>query len=200
MVESNLSPEEALLMPEQMIKLYAMGAFPMTDNTTGKIEWYCPEIRTIIPLDDYHLPRSLKKVIKENRFEVKYDNDFLSVVKHCGNRKETWISDTLITAYLNLQKLGRIHTVEVYQDDKLVGGLYGVTYQGAFFGESMFSLVSQASKVALAYLLKHLNDKNFVLLDVQYITEHLKMFGAEEISFQNFTALLQKAYSVEAEF
>lgn len=200
MVESNLSPEEVLLMPEQMIKLYAMGAFPMTDNTTGKIEWYCPETRTIIPLDDYHLPRSLKKVIKENRFEVRYDTDFLSVVKHCGNRKETWISDALIAAYINLQKLGHIHTVEVYQDEKLVGGLYGVTYQGAFFGESMFSLVSQASKVALAYLLNHLNEKNFALLDVQYITEHLKMFGAVEISFENFTALLQKAYFVEAEF
>lgn len=200
MVESNLSPEEVLLMPEQMIKLYAMGAFPMTDNTTGKIEWYCPETRTIIPLDDYHLPRSLKKVIKENRFEVRYDTDFLSVVKHCGNRKETWISDALIAAYINLQKLGHIHTVEVYQDEKLVGGLYGVTYQGAFFGESMFSLVSQASKVALAYLLNHLNEKKFALLDVQYITEHLKMFGAVEISFENFTALLQKAYFVEAEF
>ncbi len=200
MVESNLSPEEVLLMPEQMIKLYAMGAFPMTDNTTGKIEWYCPETRTIIPLDDYHLPRSLKKVIKENRFEVRYDTDFLSVVKHCGNRKETWISDALIAAYINLQKLGHIHTVEVYQDEKLAGGLYGVTYQGAFFGESMFSLVSQASKVALAYLLNHLNEKNFALLDVQYITEHLKMFGAVEISFENFTALLQKAYFVEAEF
>lgn len=200
MVESNLSPEEVLLMPEQMIKLYAMGAFPMTDNTTGKIEWYCPETRTIIPLDDYHLPRSLKKVIKENRFEVRYDTDFLSVVKHCGNRKETWISDALIAAYINLQKLGHIHTVEVYQDEKLAGGLYGVTYQGAFFGESMFSLVSQASKVALAYLLNHLNEKKFALLDVQYITEHLKMFGAVEISFENFTALLQKAYFVEAEF
>ncbi|MDP3684477.1 MAG: leucyl/phenylalanyl-tRNA--protein transferase, partial [Ignavibacteria bacterium] len=122
MVESNISPDEVLLMPEQMIKLYAMGAFPMTDNATGKIEWYCPETRTIIPLDNFHLPRSLKKIIKENRFEIKYDTDFLSVVKHCGNRKETWISDTLIAAYLNLQKLGHIHTVEVYQDEKLVGG------------------------------------------------------------------------------
>lgn len=200
MVESNLSPEEVLLIPEQMIKLYAMGAFPMTDSATGKIEWYCPETRTIIPVDNFHLPRSLKKIIKENRFEIRYDTDFLSVVKHCSNREETWISDTLITAYLNLQKLGYIHTVEVYQNEKLVGGLYGVTYRGAFFGESMFSLVSQASKVALAHLLNRLNDKKFVVLDVQYITEHLKMFGAIEISFDDFTSLLRKAYLVETEF
>jgi len=200
MTESNISPEEALLVPEQMIKLYTMGAFPMTDNETGEIEWFCPEVRTIIPLDKFRLPRSLKKVIKDNRFKIKFDTDFLSVVRNCANREETWISEKLITAYLNLQKLGHIHTVEVYQDEKLVGGLYGVTYRGAFFGESMFSLVSQASKVALAYLLNHLNEKNFVLLDVQYITEHLKMFGAVEISFEEFTALLQKSYFVEAEF
>ena len=200
MVESNISQEEVLLIPEQMIKLYAMGAFPMTDGITGKIEWYCPETRTIIPLDNFHLPRSLKKIIKENRFEIRYDTDFLTVVKNCGNREETWISDALIAAYLNLQRLGHIHTVEIYQNGKLVGGLYGVTYRGAFFGESMFSLVSQASKVALAHLLNRLNDKNFVVLDVQYITEHLKMFGAKEISFDDFTSLLRKAYLVESEF
>lgn len=200
MIESNISPEEVLLIPEQMIKLYAMGAFPMTDGVTGKIEWYCPETRTIIPLDNFHLPRSLKKIIKENRFEIKYDTDFLSVVKHCGNREETWISETLIAAYLNLQKLGHIHTVEVYQNEKLVGGLYGVSYRGAFFGESMFSLVSQASKVALANLLNHLNGKKFVLLDVQYITEHLKMFGAKEVPFDIFTSLLREAYLVDSEF
>ena len=200
MTESNIFPEEALLVPEQMIKLYSMGAFPMTDNETEEIEWFCPEVRTIIPLDNFRLPRSLKKVIKENRFEIKFDTDFHSVVRNCANREETWISEKLIAAYLNLQKLGHIHTVEVYQDEKLVGGLYGVTYKGAFFGESMFSLVSQASKVALTYLFNHLNEKKFVLLDVQYITEHLKMFGAVEISFEEFTALLLKAHFVEAEF
>ena len=200
MVESTISPEESLLIPEQMIKLYAMGAFPMADSGTGKIEWFCPEVRTIIPLEDFRIPRSLKKIINENRFTVKYDTDFLSVVKHCAARKETWISDNLIAAYLNLQKLGHIHSVEVYQNQKLVGGLYGVTFRGAFFGESMFSLVSQASKAALAYLLNRLREKKFVVLDVQYMTEHLKMFGAKEISFDAFSSLLQKAYLVDAEF
>lgn len=200
MAESNISPEEALLIPEQMIKLYAMGAFPMADSGTGKIEWFFPEMRTIIPLDAFHLPHSLKKILNENPFTIKRDTDFLSVVTHCAARKETWISDNLIAAYINLQKLGHIHTVEVYQNEKLVGGLYGVSFRGAFFGESMFSLVSQASKVALVHLLNHLRDRKFVVLDVQYMTEHLKMFGAKEISFEAFSALLQKAYLVDAEF
>lgn len=200
MVESNISPEEAMLIPGQMIKLYAMGAFPMADSGTGKIEWFCPEVRTIIPLDAFHFPHSLKKILNENPFTIKYDTDFLSVVTHCAARKETWISDNLIAAYLNLQKLGYIHSVEVYQNEKLVGGLYGVTFRGAFFGESMFSLVSQASKMALAHLLNHLREKKFVILDVQYMTDHLKMFGAKEISFDAFSSLLQKAYLVDAEF
>lgn len=200
MVESNISPEEAMLIPGQMIKLYAMGAFPMADSGTGKIEWFCPEVRPIIPLDAFHFPHSLKKILNENPFTIKYDTDFLSVVTHCAARKETWISDNLIAAYLNLQKLGYIHSVEVYQNEKLVGGLYGVTFRGAFFGESMFSLVSQASKMALAHLLNHLREKKFVVLDVQYMTDHLKMFGAKEISFDAFSSLLQKAYLVDAEF
>lgn len=200
MAESNISPEDVLLIPEQMIKLYAMGAFPMAENETGKIEWFCPEIRTIIPFDVIHLPHSLKKHLNENRFTVKYDTDFLSVVTHCAARKETWISNELIDAYLNLQKLGHIHSIEVYQSEKLIGGLYGVTFRGAFFGESMFSLVSQASKVALAYLLKRLQEKNFIVLDVQYLTDHLKMFGAKEISFGEYYSLLQQAYLVDPEF
>jgi len=200
LAESNSSQEEVLLIPEQMIKLYAMGAFPMADSSTGKIEWFFPDVRTIIPLNDFRIPRSLKKILIENKFTVTYDTDFLSVVHHCAARKETWISDTLIEAYLNLQKLGHIHTVEVYEDEKLLGGLYGVSFKGAFFGESMFSLVSQASKVALAHLLNHLREKQFVLLDVQYMTEHLKMFGAKEISFEVYSSLLQQAYLVDAEF
>jgi leucyl/phenylalanyl-tRNA--protein transferase len=199
-VESNISPEEALLIPEQMIKLYAMGAFPMADSGTEKIEWFCPEVRTVIPLDAFHLPDSLKKILKRNPFTIQYDTDFLSVVTHCAARKETWISDNLIAAYIKLQKLGHVHSVEVYQNENLVGGLYGITFRGAFFGESMFSLVSQASKVALAYLLNHLREKKFVVLDVQYMTDHLKMFGAKEIPFEVFSSLLQKAYLVDAEF
>ena len=189
-----------LLKPENMLRLYASGAFPMADEKTNEINWYMPEIRTIIPLDEYNIPRSLKKFLETSDFEFKYDNDFLSVVKNCADRESTWISDKLIDAYLKLQKLEYIHTVETWQKGKLVGGLYGVTFRGAFFGESMFSNVEQASKAALVKLIERLNEKNFVILDVQYMTEHLKMFGAKEISFEDYQQLLFKAYQKDCSF
>ncbi len=172
----------------------------MADENTGEISWYMPEIRTIIPLNNYNIPRSFKKEIHNLNFKVRFDFDFLPVVKGCASRSKTWISQELIDAYLRLKNLGHVHTVETWQDNKLVGGLYGITYQGAFFGESMFSLVTQASKFALVKLLEHLNENEFVLLDVQYMTEHLRMFGAKEISFREYNQLLLKAYGRECEF
>ncbi len=192
-------PKE-LLKPENMIRLYASGAFPMADAETGNINWYLPDIRTIIPLDNYNIPRSTKKVIDEQNFEIRFDNDFEGVLEGCSDRESTWISEELKSAYRRLKKRGHIHTVETWKNGKLVGGLYGVTFRGAFFGESMFSKVSQASKAALAALLKHLKEKEFVLLDVQYMTEHLKMFGAVEISFEEYTKLLHKGYGQMIEF
>ena len=189
-----------LLKPENMLRLYASGAFPMADEKTGEINWYMPEIRTIIPLDNFNIPRSLKKYLENSDFEFKYDNDFLSIVKNCADRETTWISDKLIDAYLKLHKKGNIHTVETWQKGKLVGGLYGVVFRGAFFGESMFSKVEQASKAALAKLIERLNEKKFVILDVQYMTEHLKMFGAEEIPFEEYQQLLFKAYQRDCSF
>jgi leucyl/phenylalanyl-tRNA--protein transferase len=189
-----------LLKPENMLRLYASGAFPMADEKTGEINWYMPEIRTIIPLDNFNIPRSLKKYLENSDFEFKYDNDFLSIVKNCADRETTWISDKLLDAYLKLHKKGNIHTVETWQKGKLVGGLYGVVFRGAFFGESMFSKVEQASKAALAKLIERLNEKKFVILDVQYMTEHLKMFGAEEIPFEEYQQLLFKAYQRDCRF
>lgn len=183
-----------------MLRLYTRGAFPMADEKTGEINWYLPEIRTIIPLKNYNYPRSLKQFIKKNNFEIRFDFDFLSVVKACAQREQTWISEELINAYLKLNELGNIHTVEVWKENRLAGGLYGVTYNGAFFGESMFSRTPQASKIALIKLIEHLNEKNFVLLDVQYMTEHLKMFGAKEISFQEYNNLLAEACLKECKF
>ena len=197
--KERLNPKD-LLKPDNMLRLYASGAFPMADAKTESINWYLPEIRTIIPLNDYNIPRSAKKVIEEKDFEIKFDTDFEAVVAGCADRESTWISEELIDAYRRLKKRGHIHTVETWKDGKLVGGLYGVTFRGAFYGESMFSKVSQASKAALVALLKHLKEKDFVLLDVQYMTEHLKMFGAVEISFEEYTKLLQKAYVKECEF
>jgi leucyl/phenylalanyl-tRNA---protein transferase len=195
----HFDPEE-LLKPENMIRLYASGAFPMADEKTGSINWYLPDIRTIIPLDDFNIPRSTKKTIEEKNFEIKFDTDFEGVLEGCADRESTWISEELKSAYRRLKKRGHIHTVETWNNGKLVGGLYGVTFRGAFFGESMFSKVSQASKAALASLLKHLREKEFVLLDVQYMTEHLKMFGAIEISFEEYTKLLHRAFAKASEF
>ncbi|MFO7445484.1 MAG: leucyl/phenylalanyl-tRNA--protein transferase [Ignavibacteriaceae bacterium] len=192
--------KDDFLKPEKMIRLYASGAFPMADEETGKINWYLPDIRTIIPLNGYNIPRSLKKIISKNNFEIRFDCDFLQVVNGCRDRETTWISGELIDAYLRLQKLGYVHTVETWQDGKLVGGLYGISFKGAFFGESMFSRVSQASKAALAALLEHLNKQKFLLLDVQYITEHLKMFGAMEITFAEYNRLLYKSYLRDCHF
>ncbi len=197
--KENLDPKE-LLKPENMIRLYASGAFPMADAETGNINWFLPEVRTIIPLNNYNIPRSTKKVIEDKNFEIKFDADFEGVLEGCADRESTWISEELKSAYGRLKKRGHIHTVETWKDEKLVGGLYGVTFRGAFFGESMFSKVSQASKAALAALLKHLKEKEFVLLDVQYMTEHLKMFGAVEISFEEYTKLLHKGYGKMIEF
>jgi len=188
-----------LLQPENMIHLYAQGAFPMADDK-GAINWYLPEIRTVIPLDNYNTPRSLKQFMKKNHFEIIYDKDKIDIIKECARREKTWITEELIEAYKKLDELGHIHSVGVYRDNNLVGGLYGVTFRGAFFGESMFSRVTQASKVALYHLIEHLNRKGFVLLDVQYMTDHLKMFGAVEISFEEYLNLLLKAYGTITEF
>ena len=192
--------QELFLEPGNMLRLYARGAFLMADERTGEISWYLPEIRTIIPLDNYNFPRSLKKAMDKLDYEVRYDFDFLSIVRACADREKTWISEELIKAYLRLFSLGHIHTVEIYRKNKLLGGLYGVAFKGAFFGESMFSRISQASKIALIKLIEHLNKKNFSLLDVQYMTPHLKMFGAEEISFEEYNKLLATAYQKNIEF
>ncbi|HSW55974.1 MAG TPA: leucyl/phenylalanyl-tRNA--protein transferase [Ignavibacteriaceae bacterium] len=197
--KEQFNPKE-LLKPENMLRLYASGAFPMADAETGNINWYLPEIRTIIPLNNYNIPRSAKKAIDDENFEIRFDINFEGVLEGCADRESTWISEELKSAYRRLKKRRHIHTVETWKNGKLAGGLYGVTFRGAFFGESMFSKVSQASKAALAALLKHLKEKDFVLLDVQYMTEHLKMFGAIEISFEEYSKLLQMAYARECEF
>lgn len=199
MVENNNEFLKSMLQPDNMIRLYASGAFPMADDS-GLINWYLPERRAIIPLDNFNIPRSAKKAIEKLNFEIKFDHDYLSVIKGCADRPSTWISEELIIAYRRLHKRGYLHTVETYQNGRLVGGLYGITFRGAFFGESMFSKVSQASKAALISLLNHLREKDFVLLDVQYLTDHLKMFGAIEISWEEYSALLQKAYLAGCSF
>jgi len=194
------SDTKELLKPDNMLRLYASGAFPMADEKSGAVNWFMPEVRTIIPLDDYNIPRTTRKAVEKMNFEIRFDTDFDGVVRGCADRESTWISEELILAYRRLKKRGHVHTVETWLDDKLVGGLYGVTFRGAFFGESMFSKVSQSSKAALIALIERLREKDFVLLDVQYMTPHLKMFGAVEISFEEYTKLLYTAYTRGCEF
>jgi len=196
---NKFDPKE-LLKPDNMLRLYASGAFPMANDKTGTINWYMPDVRTILPLDKFNLPRSARKAIEKKNFEIKFDTDFTNVIMGCSDREETWISQELINAYKRLRKRGHVHTVETWLGGKLVGGLYGVTFRGAFFGESMFSKVSEASKAALIELIYHLNEKDFLLLDVQYMTEHLQMFGAIEINFDEYTKLLHNAYTRGCEF
>ncbi len=191
---------DEFLKPNNMLRLYATGAFPMANEDTGAIEWYLPETRCIIPIDNFNIPRSAKKQVDKLNFEIKFDTEILSVIKGCADRDHTWISERLIEAYNRLIKRGHIHSVETWKDGNLVGGLYGVTFRGAFFGESMFSKISQASKAALINLLYHLKEKDFSLLDVQYMTEHLKMFGAIEISMDDYKAKLVDAYQRICEF
>jgi leucyl/phenylalanyl-tRNA--protein transferase len=199
-VRTNIYNNKELLLPDNMLKMYACGAFPMAEDKNGEIDWYLPEIRTIIPLDNFNIPRSLKKFIKEHNIEIRKDFDFLSVVRGCADREQTWITEELIEAYMRLKNRKHVHTVEVWQKGKLVGGLYGINFRGAFFGESMFSRVPQASKAALAFLLEHLKRNGYVLLDVQYITPHLKMFGAIEIPLVQYQELLEESYVRNCEF
>lgn len=187
------------LKPINMLNYYAQGAFPMADEN-GEIDWYQPKILTIIPLDNYNIPRSLKKFMEISEYQFKYDENVMEVVRQCARRKKTWISPELVEAYKGIHEIGFLHSVEVYQNNKLVGGLYGVTIGGAFFGESMFSKKSQASKSALVKLLERLSKKGFVVLDIQFLTPHLEMFGAKEIDFEEYALLLEKAYSKDVSF
>jgi len=200
MNQKNPFDTKELLKPDNMLRLYASGAFPMADEVTGNIIWFMPEVRTIIPLENYNIPRSARKSIEKIDFEIRFNTNLIDVVEGCADRETTWISGELIDAYRRLKKRGHVHTVETWLNNKLVGGLYGVTFRGAFFGESMFSKVSEASKAALISLIKHLKEKDFILLDVQYMTDHFKMFGAIEISLEEYTKLLYSAYTRACEF
>ncbi len=198
MRENNQTDWE-LLEPQRMLELYTRGAFPMADDD-GVIRWYFPHVRAVILPSDYNFPRSLRKFLSTSDFEFRYDTATMKVIEECAKRERTWISEDLIEAYAGLNSLGVLHSVEVFQKERLVGGLYGIAFRGAFFGESMFSRVSQASKAALIKLLERLRKNNFVVVDVQFITEHLKMFGAKEITLQEYYALLKKAYKRDVKF
>lgn len=188
------------LTPEILVSAYTQGFFPMADPGDGEIYWHTPDPRAIIPLHSVNVPRSLKQVIRKENFEFKLDSDFLKVITFCSQRNDTWINDEIIYAYTALHDLGLAHSVETYKDNILVGGLYGVAIGGAFFGESMFSLVSNASKAAFYILVRHLQQNNFMLLDSQYLNEHTAMLGAIEIPYKNYMHILNTAVEMNVRF
>jgi len=196
---NSLFDNDKLLEPGFMISMYARGSFPMAQED-GTIDWYLPKTRAVIPVTDFNIPKSLKKFMQNAQFDYRYDCSTMSVIKNCSNRSETWISTDLIEAYQKLINLGYVHSVEVYQKDELVGGLYGIAFRGAFFGESMFSKVTQASKCAMVKLFENLKIKGYDIVDVQYITNHLAMFGTIEIAYDDYVNILIKAYKKEIEF
>lgn len=192
------------LTPQMLLNAYCQGYFPMADPDDGKIYWYDPDPRTIIPLDHFHVSRRLHRSIRHGKFEIRVDTQFQKVMELCAEPRttqdKTWISPELIRLYTILHYYGYAHSVETWQDGKLVGGVYGVNVGGLFAGESMFSRVRDASKVALVALVDRLKAKGFRLFDVQFTTEHLKRFGAVEISREDYKELLDHALQQPVEW
>jgi leucyl/phenylalanyl-tRNA---protein transferase len=166
----------------------------------GDIAWFSPDPRGIIPLDAFHVPHGLKRSLKKEGFQIRLNTAFEAVIRACGERAETWISEEIIESYINLHRLGFAHSVEAWRENELAGGLYGVSLYGAFFGESMFHKVPDASKFALVGLVNRLNERGFRLLDTQYVTNHLTMFGAVEIPRPKYLRLLKQALALDCRF
>jgi leucyl/phenylalanyl-tRNA--protein transferase len=193
------------ITPQVLLKAYACGIFPMAESADDPaLYWIEPPHRGILPLDDVHVPRRLARTVRQGTFEVRVDTDFEGVIAGCAasrpGRRTTWINPKIRGLYRELFETGYCHTVEAWADGRLVGGLYGVALNGAFFGESMFSFRRDASKVALVYLCARLVEGGFSLLDTQFVTDHLKQFGAVEIGRQDFHHRLEKALAHRADF
>ena len=170
-----------MISADLLLHAYRNAVFPMA-SPDGEIAWFSPDPRGIIPLDDgFRVPHGLRRALKKGAFEIRVDTAFETVMRECAAREETWINEEIIASYVGLHRLGHAHSVEAWQDGRLAGGLYGVTLGGAFFGESMYHEVTDASKVALHALVMRLRARGFELLDTQWLTPHLETFGAREI-------------------
>jgi leucyl/phenylalanyl-tRNA---protein transferase len=194
-----------MIPSELLVSAYSSGWFPMAVDE-GEIRWYSPDPRGIIPLEAFHVPSRLARVIRRGRFRIDIDRDFPAVIRGCAqvDRKDddpgTWIDSEILTSYIALHRQGLAHSVEAWEGESLAGGLYGVALGGAFFGESMFHRATDASKVALAALVEHMKARGFTLLDIQWVTPHLEQFGAIEIPRSEYLELLHEALKVEAQF
>lgn len=189
------------ISPELLLKAYATGIFPMSEGRTApEVFWVDPKLRGVFPLDGFHISRSLARQIRRAEFRITFDKNFGGVVASCAEREETWISDRIATLYQKLFVMNYAHSVEVWDGEDLIGGVYGVAIGAAFFGESMFSARSNASKIALAFLIDRLRLAGFRLFDTQFLTPHLASLGAVEISRKDYQARLANALDARASF
>lgn len=189
------------ITPEILLRAYAMGVFPMArTRDSAEIQWVEPRLRGVFPLDGFHISNSLAKTLRSGRFQITTDRDFEGVVQGCADREETWINAEIFQLYSALHAMGHAHSLEVREGGTLVGGVYGVTLGAAFFGESMFSRRTDASKVALAWLIHRLRAGGFQLFDTQFLTPHLASLGAQEIPRCEYHRRLEAALQREADF
>ncbi len=188
-----------IISPELLLQGYRLGVFPM-GMSDGSIHWFSPDPRAIIPLDGFKVGHGLRRTLAKEKFQIRINHAFAKVIRACADRDETWITPKIIASYEHLHDLGCAHSVEAWHNGKLAGGLYGVAIGGAFFGESMFHWVTDASKVALVALVERMKARRFVLLDTQWTTPHLERFGATEISRRAYLRLLGGAVELKRSF
>lgn len=191
--------------PDLLIRAYASGVFPMAETADDpEVFWVRPELRGIIPLESFHVPKSLAKRMRHTPFDTRFDHDFDGVISACAEaregRRQTWINGPIRDAYAELFRRGHCHTVEAWHGERLVGGLYGVTLGRVFFGESMFSREADASKICLVHLVQRLRERDFILLDTQFTTDHLKRFGAIDVPRRRYERMLAEALGGNAVF
>ncbi len=189
-----------MIDPDILLNAYRCGIFPMAESKEGAIQWYEPKQRAIFPLDGLKISRSLRQSLNSRVFTVRFNSAFETVMRRCADREETWISEEIVQSYCELQRRGFAYSVETWHGEELAGGLYGVALGGAFFGESMFSRMRDASKVALVALVRRLVERQFVLLDAQFMTPHLESLGAVEIPQREYLKRLQRALLLQRSF
>jgi leucyl/phenylalanyl-tRNA---protein transferase len=196
-----MSGRTLTLTPEGVELAYRHGIFPMADERTAEILWFRPDPRAVIPLDGFHVSRSLARTLRRAAFDVRIDTDFEGVMRGCADRPEgTWISERFVEVYGALHRAGKAHSVEAWREGRLAGGVYGLALGGAFMAESMFHRETDASKVALAALTSRLRERGFILLDVQYVTPHLESLGAIEITRREYERRLERALALPCTF
>lgn len=191
---------QKIIDSDLLLSAYRNGYFPMADESTKIIKWYKPKMRAIFLLKDFKVPRSVNQLVRKNIFRVTFNKNFKEVINNCANRDETWISDEIINSYLHLNEIGFGLSVETWKNSEIVGGLYGVLIGGIFFGESMFSKISGASKVAFAFLVEKLKKHNFDLIDAQFMNPHLKLLGAIEIPQADYEKLINTSINKYCKF